>query len=187
MDVRLEDVVYSSTSTAVQVEVKDNADGLVGTIDSDENVKYVFGDMETEMEGDHHVDEGYVSEDQGGEVNTSEDTSARKENEGEEHENIEPYVGMEFESQCAARSFYNDYAKRAGFGTRISYSHRSKRDRKMIGQQYVCVKEGFPVNKDGPSKLPRSSARIGCKASMTVKRVNSGKLLEDLKRSIIMS
>ncbi|XP_077226730.1 protein FAR1-RELATED SEQUENCE 5-like isoform X2 [Tasmannia lanceolata] len=107
-----------------------------------------------------------------------------EENKMEEHsvkmdlttsEGEEPLIGMEFESQNDARLFYNAYARRVGFGTRISYSHRSRRDRKLIAQQYVCVKEGFCVSKEGATKQPRSSTRIGCKASMTVKKINPGK------------
>ncbi|XP_068665524.1 protein FAR1-RELATED SEQUENCE 5-like [Aristolochia californica] len=123
-------------------------------------------DSGMEVEEEHHIDE----EDNSEEPSIGKDLTVFN---GDA--NSEPYVGMEFESQWAARSFYNDYAKRVGFGTRISYSHRSKRDRKMIGQQYVCVKEGFPVNKEGLSKPSSLSARVGCKASMTVKKANQGK------------
>ncbi|KAG9446981.1 hypothetical protein H6P81_013109 [Aristolochia fimbriata] len=123
-------------------------------------------DSGLEIEGEHHMDE---------DDNSEEHSTVRDLTVSNGDANLEPYVGMEFESQWAARSFYNDYAKRVGFGTRISYSHRSKRDRKMIGQQYVCVKEGFPVNKEGLSKPSSLSARVGCKASMTVKKANQGK------------
>lgn len=87
----------------------------------------------------------------------------------------EPYVGMEFESAEDARSFYNSYARRVGFGVRVNYSHRSRRDRSMIAQQYVCVKEGFRKNKEGTRKRHRASTRVGCNATMIVKKLSSGK------------
>ncbi|KAL8140934.1 hypothetical protein V2J09_006955 [Rumex salicifolius] len=55
---------------------------------------------------------------------------------------IEPQVGMEFESEQAARNFYNEYARRLGFSTKVSQSGRSKLDGQIPAQEFVCSKEG---------------------------------------------
>ncbi|XWS54423.1 hypothetical protein CRYUN_Cryun10bG0088100 [Craigia yunnanensis] len=93
---------------------------------------------------------------------------------------LEPYEGMEFESEEAAKSFYNSYARRVGFSTRVSSSRRSRRDGAIIQRQFVCAKEGFrnlneKRTKDREIKRPRIITRVGCKASLSVKMQDSGK------------
>ncbi|KAF8364609.1 hypothetical protein HHK36_033423 [Tetracentron sinense] len=61
--------------------------------------------------------------------------------------NLEPYVGREFESEEAAKAFYNSYARRVGFSTRINWSRRSSRDGRIVHRIFVCAKEGFRVEK----------------------------------------
>ncbi|KAK9000799.1 hypothetical protein V6N11_081285 [Hibiscus sabdariffa] len=94
--------------------------------------------------------------------------------------NLEPYEGMEFESEEAAKAFYNSYARRVGFSTRVSSSRRSRRDGAIIQRQFVCAKEGFrnlneKRTKDREIKRPRTITRVGCKASLSVKVQDSGK------------
>lgn len=96
--------------------------------------------------------------------------------------NLEPYEGMEFESEEAAKAFYNSYARRVGFGTRVSMSRRSRRDGAIIQRSFVCAKEGFRVEKeksgrdDGPRiKRPRAETRVGCKATLVIKIQDSGR------------
>ncbi|XP_022743905.1 protein FAR1-RELATED SEQUENCE 5-like [Durio zibethinus] len=93
---------------------------------------------------------------------------------------LEPYEGMEFESEEAAKAFYNSYARRVGFSTRVSSSRRSRRDGAIIQRQFVCAKEGFrnlneKRTKDREIKRPRTITRVGCKASLSVKMRDSGK------------
>ncbi|KAK8568383.1 hypothetical protein V6N12_006936 [Hibiscus sabdariffa] len=93
---------------------------------------------------------------------------------------LEPYEGMEFESEEAAKAFYNSYARRFGFSTRVSSSRRSRRDGAIIQRQFVCAKEGFrnlneKRTKDREIKRPRTITRVGCKASLSVKVQDSGK------------
>ncbi|KAJ4846616.1 hypothetical protein Tsubulata_014626, partial [Turnera subulata] len=95
---------------------------------------------------------------------------------------LEPYEGMEFESEEAAKAFYNSYARRVGFSTRVSSSRRSRRDGAIIQRQFVCAKEGFrnlneKRTKDREIKRPRTITRVGCKASLSVKMHDSGKWL----------
>ncbi|XP_038979513.1 uncharacterized protein LOC113463517 isoform X2 [Phoenix dactylifera] len=91
----------------------------------------------------------------------------------------EPYEGMEFESEEAAKLFYFAYSRRVGFNMRVSTYYRSKRDKSIISRLFVCSKEGFYVKKDvgsdGKIKRPREATRVGCKAMLMVKKNNCGK------------
>lgn len=93
---------------------------------------------------------------------------------------LEPYDGMEFESEEAAKAFYNSYARRIGFSTRVSSSRRSRKDGAIIQRSFVCAKEGFrnlneKRTKDREIKRPRMITRVGCKAMLSVKIKDSGK------------
>ncbi|CAH9132543.1 unnamed protein product [Cuscuta epithymum] len=93
---------------------------------------------------------------------------------------LEPYEGMEFESEEAAKAFYNSYARRVGFSTRVSSSRRSRKDGAIIQRSFVCSKEGFrnlneKRTKDREIKRPRIITRVGCKAALSVKIQDSGK------------
>ncbi|KAF8409870.1 hypothetical protein HHK36_002388 [Tetracentron sinense] len=94
--------------------------------------------------------------------------------------NLEPYIGMEFESEEAAKAFYNSYARRVGFSTRISWSRRSSRDGAIIQRTFVCAKEGFRREKRLRGsvvevKRPRAETRVGCGATLVAKIQDSGK------------
>ncbi|KAK3014330.1 hypothetical protein RJ639_008923 [Escallonia herrerae] len=89
---------------------------------------------------------------------------------------LDPYEGMEFDSEQAARIFYNSYARRTGFSTRVSVYQRSRRDGSIICRQVVCSREGFRCEGgENKSKRQRTVTRVGCKARMTVKKQSSGK------------
>ncbi|KAJ6826635.1 protein FAR1-RELATED SEQUENCE 5-like [Iris pallida] len=86
----------------------------------------------------------------------------------------EPFVGMEFESDEAAKTFYNEYARRLGFPFRVGRSRRSKGvEEVLIMKRFVCSKEGVYRKKasgEGTRKRERISMREGCKAMMEVIR-----------------
>ncbi|URD85388.1 FAR1 DNA-binding domain, partial [Musa troglodytarum] len=92
---------------------------------------------------------------------------------------LEPYEGMEFESEEAARAFYHTYASQMGFKARVSSFIRSKRDKTIISRQLVCSREGFRSTKDtngeGRTRRPRIITRVGCRAMIMVKKQSSGK------------
>ncbi|WJX50321.1 hypothetical protein P8452_36643 [Trifolium repens] len=54
----------------------------------------------------------------------------------------EPYIGMKFDSQENAYSFYTHYAKCVGFGISIKNSRRSKVSREFIDAIYACTRYG---------------------------------------------
>ncbi|XP_058083412.1 protein FAR1-RELATED SEQUENCE 4-like [Magnolia sinica] len=93
-------------------------------------------------------------------------------NEGEA--NVQPSVGMEFESEEAVYAFYNQYARRVGFGiTRLSV-RRSRTDKSKIAGHYACSKHGLKVKKKS-SGNPRPTLKAGCKAMIKAKRKETGK------------
>ncbi|KAI8566998.1 hypothetical protein RHMOL_Rhmol02G0086900 [Rhododendron molle] len=91
--------------------------------------------------------------------------------------NQEPNEGMSFESDEAAKAFYDEYARRIGFLTRIVSSRKSERDGSVISRRLACNKEGYNRNsrKTGPYRIrKRESHREGCMAMVLVKREKLG-------------
>jgi FAR1 DNA-binding domain/MULE transposase domain/SWIM zinc finger len=84
----------------------------------------------------------------------------------------EPVIGMEFESDEAAKEFYTAYATHLGFSVRMNKSRRSRKDDTVIMRRFVCTKEGFHSKRviydDGKKKRKRGTAREGCRAMIEV-------------------
>ncbi|KAG1330049.1 protein FAR1-RELATED SEQUENCE 5 [Cocos nucifera] len=99
----------------------------------------------------------------------------------------EPTLGMEFESDEAAKTFYNDYARRLGFPFRVGRSRRSKGvEEVLIMKRFVCSKEGIYRKKpsgEGTRKRERISMREGCKAMMEVIRDSDRWVVSKLERA----
>ncbi|XP_021291886.1 protein FAR1-RELATED SEQUENCE 5-like isoform X2 [Herrania umbratica] len=92
--------------------------------------------------------------------------------------NQEPYEGMLFESVQAAKAFYDEYARRVGFLTRIISSRKSELDGSIIHRRLACNKEGFNLNRQKNGRVQirkRESKREGCMARMIVKREKPGR------------
>ncbi|XP_072977568.1 protein FAR1-RELATED SEQUENCE 9-like [Typha angustifolia] len=87
---------------------------------------------------------------------------------------LEPFVGMEFESGEAAKTFYIAYAGRVGFSIRIARSRRSKCNESIIMLRFVCSREGFSREKriiaGKKTRKRAASIREGCKAMLEVIR-----------------
>ncbi|CAA7042528.1 unnamed protein product [Microthlaspi erraticum] len=81
---------------------------------------------------------------------------------------------MEFETHEDAYSFYKDYAKSVGFGTAKLSSRRSRASKEFIDAKFSCIRYGNKQQSDDAIN-PRASPKIGCKASMHVKRRPDGK------------
>ncbi|KAH7668824.1 FHY3/FAR1 family protein [Dioscorea alata] len=92
---------------------------------------------------------------------------------------LEPFLGMEFESGEAAKTFYIAYAGRVGFSVRIARSRRSKCNESVIMLRFVCSREGFCREKrvvEGKKTRKRAaSVREGCRAMLEVIRRGDGK------------
>ncbi|XAR58793.1 hypothetical protein NMG60_11014335 [Bertholletia excelsa] len=93
--------------------------------------------------------------------------------------NVEPFIGMEFESEQDAMMYYDAYAKRVGFIVRIGNCHRSSCDGSVISRRFLCNKEGFRVNNKKIKRLEvrktREVTREGCKAMIMVRKEKFGK------------
>ncbi|KAF7825896.1 protein FAR1-RELATED SEQUENCE 7 [Senna tora] len=95
----------------------------------------------------------------------------------EEGTAVEPFLGMEFESEEAAKVFYDAYATNLGFIMRVDAFRRSMRDGKIVWRRLVCNKEGFRKMrpKRSENRKPRAETREGCKAMIVVKKAKTGK------------
>ncbi|KAF7121139.1 hypothetical protein RHSIM_Rhsim13G0054300 [Rhododendron simsii] len=95
----------------------------------------------------------------------------------EENSVMEPFVGMEFESEEAAKVSYDAYGTRFGFIMRVDAFRRSMRDGKVVWRRLVCNKEGFRKHRPRRSenRKPRAITREGCKAMIVVKKEKTGK------------
>lgn len=87
---------------------------------------------------------------------------------------MEPCDDMEFVSHEAAYSFYKEYARSMGFGTAKLSSRRSRASKEFIDAKFSCIRYGNKQQSDDAIN-PRPSPKIGCKASMHVKRGKNGK------------
>ena len=91
----------------------------------------------------------------------------------------DPSLGMEFDTDEAAKDFYVAYANRVGFGVRMNKSRRSRRDDTVIMRRFVCTREGFHskrvVYDDGKKKRKRGTTREGCMAMIEVIKKDHGK------------
>lgn len=87
----------------------------------------------------------------------------------EPENNQEPCEGMQFESEEAARTFYDNYATRLGFITRVLSSRKSERDGTVISRGLGC--RGDSENHKSESLMIRKK---GCTAMILVKREKPG-------------
>ena len=55
---------------------------------------------------------------------------------------VEPHEGMVFDSEDAAKIFYDEYARQTGFVMRVMSCHRSERDGRILARRLGCNKEG---------------------------------------------
>ncbi|KAL0354547.1 UNVERIFIED_CONTAM: protein FAR1-RELATED SEQUENCE 4 [Sesamum radiatum] len=87
---------------------------------------------------------------------------------------LEPRDDMEFDTHEAAYEYYKEYAKSVGFGTAKLSSRRSRASKEFIDAKFSCIRYGNKQQSDDAIN-PRPSPKIGCKASMHVKRRPNGK------------
>ncbi|XAR54556.1 hypothetical protein NMG60_11029745 [Bertholletia excelsa] len=99
---------------------------------------------------------------------------------------------MVFDSEEAARSYYEEYATRIGFVTRVLSSRKSERDGTIISRGLGC--RVGPGNKkfERVSFQKRDRRREGCMAMILVKRENPGKwvvkkFVKDHNHSLVVS
>lgn len=86
----------------------------------------------------------------------------------------EPEGHLEFDTHEEAYLYYKEYAKSVGFGTAKLSSRRSRASKEFIDAKFSCIRYGNKQQSDDAIN-PRPSPKIGCKASMHVKRNQNGK------------
>ncbi|KAJ4979315.1 hypothetical protein NE237_010095 [Protea cynaroides] len=79
----------------------------------------------------------------GTEAKMNNNPTENEEHAQDEDGSAEPSVGMEFDSEDAAKTFYDAYARRVGFSTRTSHFNRSKPDATIAFREFVCSREGL--------------------------------------------
>ncbi|XP_065865854.1 protein FAR1-RELATED SEQUENCE 3 isoform X2 [Euphorbia lathyris] len=79
--------------------------------------------------------DGDAEPNEGGEAINAEHSS--------EDGDAEPHVGMLFDSDAAAKAFYDEYASRLGFSSKAGHITRSRTDGTTVALEYVCGKEGL--------------------------------------------
>lgn len=92
-----------------------------------------------------HVEEGsgHQAKEGDGDAEPSEGEINNTENSGFHVEEgiSEPHVGMEFGSEDAAKTLYDEYAKRMGFNSKVGSRSRSKADGPNVYREFVCGRE----------------------------------------------
>ncbi|XP_042505688.1 protein FAR1-RELATED SEQUENCE 5-like [Macadamia integrifolia] len=90
---------------------------------------------------------------------------------------IEPRVGIIFNSEIEAYKFYNSYGGRMGFSVRRDYAHWSRNDKSILtSRKFVCSKQGLRKKdkRDADTKIPRAVTRTNCNARMGIVRIDNG-------------
>ncbi|KAJ4970078.1 hypothetical protein NE237_003177 [Protea cynaroides] len=96
------------------------------------------------------ADEGDSEPNGSGSETKMNDSSTEKELHQDEDGSGEPLVEMEFDSEDAAKTFYDAYARRVGFSTRVVHFNHFKPDATITSQEFVCSREGLK-RKNGES------------------------------------
>ncbi|XP_022723078.1 protein FAR1-RELATED SEQUENCE 5-like [Durio zibethinus] len=84
----------------------------------------------------------------------------------------EPYVGMIFESEEDAKTFYDDYARQVGFFTRVLSSHKSERDGLLFSRGLGC--RGYPGDQTKVQLQKQDKQRENCSAMIHLRRDKAG-------------
>ncbi|KAG8375930.1 hypothetical protein BUALT_Bualt09G0010200 [Buddleja alternifolia] len=106
--------------------------------------------------------------------------------------NEEPYEGMIFDSEAAARVYYDEYAGRLGFSTRVLSSRKSERDGSIISRGLGCRNILNIQKSDNISNEMGEKKRDVCTAMLLVKRESTGrwvvhKFLRDHNHPLVVS
>ncbi|KAL6129568.1 hypothetical protein ACLB2K_072918 [Fragaria x ananassa] len=81
--------------------------------------------------------------DKGVKQNANDNFAGREIISQDEDGNTKPYVGMEFESEDAAKALYDAYARCAGFSTHVGQFTRNKPDGPIVTWEFACSREVF--------------------------------------------
>jgi hypothetical protein len=98
-----------------------------------------------DVEGDNREDyvTGNAEPDNGENQNATENSTGREVIDQEDDATATPHVSMEFESEDAAKTFYDAYARRVGFSTHVGQFSRTKPDGPIVTWEFACTREVF--------------------------------------------
>ena len=87
---------------------------------------------------------------------------------------LELCLNMVFDKLEVVHACYNAYARRKGFGIRVNHTWKTKKDRILVGIEYVCSKKGFLRKRDEDTKRigsKRAKTRVWCKEMIGLKKI----------------
>ncbi|KAL5568727.1 hypothetical protein UlMin_025302 [Ulmus minor] len=98
--------------------------------------------VDVERENREHDFQENVELNNGHKQNVNESITGREVSQ-EENVNAKPHVGMEFDTDDAAKTFYDAYARCVGFTTHVGQFTRSKPDGPIVTWDFACSREVF--------------------------------------------
>ncbi|KAL0429496.1 UNVERIFIED_CONTAM: protein FAR1-RELATED SEQUENCE 3 [Sesamum radiatum] len=99
--------------------------------------------IEVDMERRQRNRGSYTHCSDDGEENLTENSSVGGMSNEVDDRSEKPYVGMEFESEEAAKNLYDAYARRVGFSTHVGQYIRTKPDGPIVSWEFACSREVF--------------------------------------------
>ncbi|KAK4410850.1 protein FAR1-RELATED SEQUENCE 3 [Sesamum angolense] len=99
--------------------------------------------IEVDMERRQRNRGSYTHCSDDGEENITESSSVGGMGNEVDDRSEKPYVGMEFESEEAAKNLYDAYARRIGFSTHVGQYIRTKPDGPIVSWEFACSREVF--------------------------------------------
>ncbi|PHT83972.1 hypothetical protein T459_12415 [Capsicum annuum] len=88
---------------------------------------------------------------------------------------FDTYIGKEFQSLDDSFKFYLDYAHRTDFSVCRGLMTRSRKDKSIIGQEFLCSKKEFRSKKDLERNKLQDETRDGCKALLYISKKEEDK------------
>ncbi|TXG49242.1 hypothetical protein EZV62_025117 [Acer yangbiense] len=92
--------------------------------------------------GDDHIATNAASN-KFGKENITENSSEIETMDHDDDESLKPNMGMEFDSEDAAKTLYDAYARRVGFSTHVGQFTRAKPDGPIVTWEFACSREVF--------------------------------------------
>lgn len=80
-----------------------------------------------------------------------------------------PFIGMEFDTIKMVDDFWEQYGRDVGFGGRIHYGHKSRKDGVVLSKTYLCCRAGLKVeDKRRINSKRRPETRCECPVKFVV-------------------
>lgn len=100
-------------------------------------------DVETERDNGENCVTGNSESDKGEKQKVTGNSAGREVVNQDDDATAKPNVGMEFESEDAAKTLYDAYARQMGFSTHVGQFSRTKPDGPIVTWEFACSREVF--------------------------------------------